>query len=85
MADIPHRTRCNADLTGLLSEDSTVVYRPAAFSLPRVNHFVEHRLLYFVPTVTHNVAAAYCDLYRCVVGVQHQLAEPAPHTSRYAQ
>ena len=85
MADIPHRTRCNADLTGLLSEDSTVVYRPAAFSLPLVNHFVEHRLLYFVPTVTHNVAAAYCDLYRGVVGVQHQLAEPASHTSRYAQ
>lgn len=69
MADIPHRTRCNTDLTGLLSEDSAVVDRPAAFSLPLVNHFVEHRLLYFVPSVTHNVAAAYCDLYRCVVGV----------------
>ena len=85
MADIPHRTRCNADLTGLLSEDSTVVDRPTAFSLPLVNHFVEHRLLHFVPTVTHHVAAAYGDLYRCVVGVQHQLAEPASHTSRYTQ
>lgn len=85
MADIPHRTRCNTDLTGLLPEDSTVVNRSAAFSLPLVNHFVEHCLLYFVPTVTHDVTAAYRDLYRCVVGVQHHLAEPASHTSRYAQ